>query len=145
MFTRIDASTLNRTLALLLLPLFGILLVAMSCAPTRVDEWVELRGGDSDEPEFLYYVLKVRTPDDKDNRKGTAGSEDKCQLLPFKKYDIMDPHGKHHYAALTANDLIWVNCWDYDTTSKPPLVINSIPPEFADQMGIEIPQFTIIE
>jgi hypothetical protein len=136
MFTDTLDTTPRRVLAILLLT--AITLVA--CAPPQSSDWVSHDDDLLDQPAFIYFVLESRTPEGEVS-SGYSDSDDQCRLLPLKKYDTTDPHGKHHYKSLTAGDAIWDRCWDYNSEDKPPLVITSIPPEFADQMGVTIPNF----
>lgn len=94
---------------------------------------------------MLYFVLKARSEDGKSIGLSSSDNTDKCLLLPLDKYEIVDPHGNNHYKARTAADTIWDRCWDYYNVDKPPLVIPSIPKEFADQMGVEFPEFIFEE
>ena len=131
----------NPKLITLLLPLFVILFAVISCAPPSIDNWVQHDNTDVDNPAMIYYVLEAKDKDGKSIGSSSTDSTDDCRLLPLDRYETMDPHGNNHYKARTADKTIWDRCWDYYNTDKPPLVINSIPKEFAEQMSIEIPEF----
>ncbi len=98
----------------------------------------------TDQPNNVYYVLEDRTAAGYEKEDDQYGDARECLLLPFDKQSTSDPHGKNHYSAQSPTNAFWQECGPYAAIDKPPLVINSIPPEFADQMGIELPDLPFL-
>jgi hypothetical protein len=141
MFTKSDIRTSKRSLAVLLLPLFALLIIA--CDAPADGEWVVHELDTSEQPETIYYILNTKMQPGYTEEDDQYGDATDCQLLPLNKQSTTDPHGKHHYSAMGPLDAFWQQCNKFNAADKPPLVINSIPPEFAEQMGVEIPDFFI--
>ena len=142
MFTKNFIPTSKRSLTALLLPLVALLIVACG-GPPGDDEWVSFHLDTSDQPETVYFILETKYQAGYDAEVDPEGHSTDCKLLPLNKQSTTDPHGKHHYSAMGPLDAYWAECSKYDAVARPPLVINSIPSEFADQMGIELPTFSV--
>ena len=143
MFTKNFIPASKRSLAVLLLPLLALLIVA--CDAPGEGEWVAHDLDKSKQPDTIYYVLDTRMLPGYTEEDDPYGDARDCFLLPLDKQSTSDPHGKNHYSAQGPLDAFWAACEPYGETDKPPLVINSIPPEFAEQMGVEIPDFTFLK
>lgn len=143
MFTKNYIPASKRSLAVLLLPLFALLIVA--CEAPGDSEWVVHNLDTSKQPSNIYFVLDTRMQPGYTEEDDAYGDARDCYLLPFDKQSTSDLHGKNHYSAQGPLDAFWSACEPYNSVDKPPLVINSIPPEFADQIGIELPDFAFLK
>jgi hypothetical protein len=145
MFTKNFIPTSKRSLAVLLLPLFALLIIACG-GPPADSEWVVHEWDTSKPPSNIYFVIDTRYQAGYDEEVDPEGNATDCFVLAFDKQSTTDPHGKNHYSAMGRGplDAYWSECSEYSAVDKPPLVINSIPPEFADQMGIELPDLSFM-
>ena len=120
---------MSRIISLLVLGA-GFLVVIGACAPLSEGQFMA-EADAAEQPDTLYMVV--------DSWEGEEDLE--CEVYEFKKMPTTDPHGKHHYAGdrkTLSNPLTEVVfCDDYDERDRPPLVVNNVPPDFAEMVGVK--------
>jgi hypothetical protein len=143
MFTKSSHRTSVKALVLLLLPLIALTLIG--CEKPGKGEWVSFELDTSEQPETIYYILDTKMKLGYEEDDDPYGDARECFLLPLNKQSTTDPHGKHHYSAMGPLDAWWQDCSKFNAVDRPPLVINSIPSEFAEQMGVELPDLPFLK
>ena len=120
--------------------------IAAACGSPGEGEWTQVRSIKADakfdpEPARLYFIAKSKiNPDYEDNEgSGTVYENDNadCLGLEFVRRSNTDPHGKYLYEASELIPSHWFPYSDLILMDKPPLVINSVPDDFAEQIGVE--------
>ena len=105
---------LQRTLAIVLLPIFA--LIASACSSVEEGSWVTIENIDHRDDTSVYYVLEKKSPfGENEKNEDSQGYRRICLLLEF----IPNPTGNDGYSPLPIDDREWHLCRELKLVEKP--------------------------